>query len=115
MFEPAAYRLSVPKLFKHLREQLGDQIELLHDMHERLAPIDAIGLAKELEPYRLFFLEDPFAPEDVGYFKILRQQCATPIAIGGLWVAVFAWQLGRRPLIPRHDPRMVQLAEAHHG
>jgi len=85
LFEPAKYRNSVPKLFKYLREQLGDEVELLHDMHERLAPIDAIGLAKDLEPYRLFFLEDPFAPEDVGYFKILRQQCATPIAMGELF------------------------------
>lgn len=85
LFEPTAYRRSVPKLFKFLREKLGDEIELLHDMHERLAPIDAIGLAKELEPYRLFFLEDPFAPEDVGYFKMLRQQCATPIAMGELF------------------------------
>jgi mannonate dehydratase len=85
LFEPAKYRRSVPKLFKHLREQLGDEVELLHDIHERLAPIDAIGLGKELEPYRLFFLEDPFAPEDVGYFKILRQQCATPIAMGELF------------------------------
>ncbi len=85
LFEPAAYRRSVPKLFKYLREHLGDEIELLHDMHERLAPIDAIGLAKELEPYRLFFLEDPLTPEDVGYFKLLRQQCATPIAMGELF------------------------------
>jgi mannonate dehydratase len=84
-FEPAAYRRSVPKLFKHLREQLGDEVELLHDMHERLPPIDAIGLTKELEPYRLYFLEDPFAPEDVGYFKVLRQQCATPLAMGELF------------------------------
>ena len=85
LFEPRKYRLAVPKLFKYLREQLGDEIELLHDMHERLPPIDAIGLAKELEPYRLFFLEDPLAPEDVGYFKTLRQQCATPIAMGELF------------------------------
>jgi mannonate dehydratase len=85
LFEPAKYRRSVPKLFEYLRKELGDEIELLHDMHERLAPIDAIGLAKELEPYRLFFLEDPFAPEDVGYFKILRQQCAMPIAMGELF------------------------------
>ena len=84
-FEPSAYRRSVPKLFEYLRKNLGDEIELLHDMHERLPPIDAIGLAKELEPFRLFFLEDPFAPEDVGYFKILRQQCATPIAMGELF------------------------------
>src|SRR5213075_885305 len=42
LFEPAAYRRSVPKLFKYLREQLGEEIELLHDVHERLPPIDAI-------------------------------------------------------------------------
>lgn len=85
LFEPAAYRRIVPRLFEYLRKELGDNVELLHDMHERLPPIDAIGLAKELEPYRLFFLEDPFAPEDVGYFKVLRQQCATPIAMGELF------------------------------
>lgn len=85
LFEPAVYRRSVPKLFAYLREKLGPEVELLHDMHERLAPIDAIGLAKELEPYRLFFLEDPFAPEDVGYFTHLRRQCATPIAMGELF------------------------------
>jgi len=85
LFEPAKYRRSVPKLFEYLRRELGDEIELLHDAHERLAPIDAIGLVKELEPYRLFFLEDPFAPEDVGYFKILRQQTAVPIAMGELF------------------------------
>jgi mannonate dehydratase len=85
LFEPAAYRRSVPKLFEYLRKELGDSVELLHDSHERLPPIDAIGLAKELEPYRLFFLEDPFAPEDVGYFARLRQQCATPIAMGELF------------------------------
>src|SRR3712207_7446309 len=39
-------------------------------------------LAKELEQYRLFFYEDPFAPEDVGYFPMLRAQCAIPIAMG---------------------------------
>lgn len=85
LFEPALYRQSVPKLFEYLRANLDPRLELLHDMHERLAPVDAIGLAKELERYRLFFLEDPFAPEDGGYFKHLRQQCATPIAMGELF------------------------------
>jgi mannonate dehydratase len=84
-FEPSAYRRAVPKLFEYLRKHLGEEVELLHDIHERLPPIDAIGLAKELEPYRLFFLEDVFAPEDVGYLKLLRQQCATPIAMSELF------------------------------
>jgi mannonate dehydratase len=85
LFDPVLYRNSVPRLFAHLRSALGADIELLHDVHERLAPIDAIGLCKELEQYRLFFLEDPFAPEDVGFFRLLRQQCATPIAMGELF------------------------------
>ncbi len=85
LFEPEAYRRVVPGLFEHLRKKLGDGIELLHDVHERLAPIDAVALAKDLERFRLFFLEDPFAPEDVGYFKVLRSQCATPIAMGELF------------------------------
>jgi mannonate dehydratase len=60
-WDPAAYVRIVPRLFEHLRSALGDEVELLHDIHERVAPPDAIRLAKALEPYRLFFLEDPFA------------------------------------------------------
>lgn len=85
LFEPAAYQRAVPRLFEHLRKEVGDEVELLHDIHERLHPIQAIQLAKDLEPYRLFFLEDPFAPEDVGYFKHLRAQSSTPIAMGELF------------------------------
>ncbi len=85
-WDPAAYCRLVPRLFEHLRGALGDEVELLHDVHERLPPIQAIGLAKELEQFHLFFLEDPFAPEDNGYFPLLRQQSAIPIAMGELYV-----------------------------
>src|SRR5262249_39182575 len=78
-------------LFDHLRTQLGDNVELLHDVHERVPPILAMKLAKDLEPNRLFFLEDPFAPEDVGYFAHLRQQTSTPIAMGELFNNVNEW------------------------
>jgi mannonate dehydratase len=84
-FEPSDYRRIVPKLFAHVRKECGDEVELLHDVHERLHPIEGIGLCKELEQYRPFFIEDPFSPEDVGYFKILRPQCATPLAMGELF------------------------------
>lgn len=85
-WSPEAYSRIVPKLFEHLRVRLGDDIELLHDIHERVPPILAMRMARELEPYRLFFLEDPFAPEDNSYFRILRQQSAIPIAMGELYV-----------------------------
>ena len=87
-WDPRAYARIVPRLFEHLRAALGDEVELLHDIHERVPPITAIGLASDLEPYRLFFLEDPFAPEDNGYFALLRQQSAIPIAMGELYVNV---------------------------
>ena len=84
-FEPTPYVRQTPRLFDYLRQEFGDSVELLHDIHERIPPIQAIGLAKDLEPYHLFFLEDPFAPEDVDYFRIMRQQTATPIAMGELF------------------------------
>ena len=84
-FEPTPYVNTVIKLFDHLRSHLGDDVELLHDVHERIPPIQAITLAKELERYRLFFLEDVFAPEDIEYLRILRQQTSTPIAISELF------------------------------
>jgi mannonate dehydratase len=85
VWEPRAYVRTVPKLFEHLRKQLGDEVELLHDMHERVPPILAMQLAKDLEKFNLFFLEDPFSPEDVGYFEKLRPQTSTPIAMGELF------------------------------
>jgi mannonate dehydratase len=85
VWEPRPYVRMVPKLFEYLRKQLGDEVELLHDMHERVPPILAIQLAKDLEPFKLFFLEDPLSPEDVGYFATMRQQTSTPIAMGELF------------------------------
>jgi mannonate dehydratase len=85
VWEPAPYCRTVPRLFEYLRKQLGDEVELLHDMHERVPPIMAIRMAKDLEPYHLFFLEDPLSPEDVGYFAHMRGQTSTPIAMGELF------------------------------
>jgi mannonate dehydratase len=86
VWEPGPYCRLVVRLFDRLRADLGDEVELLHDVHERIPPIQAIGLAKALEPYRLFFIEDPFAPEDAEYFRILRPQTSTPLAMGELFV-----------------------------
>ena len=91
LFEPRRYQQIVPKLFEHLRKSVGDQVELLHDVHERLHPIQAIQLAKDLEQFHLFFLEDPFAPEDIGYFEHLRRQTSTAIAMGELFNHPLEW------------------------
>ena len=88
IWESGPYVRMLPKLFEHLRAKLGEEVELLHDVHERVQLIEAINLCKSLEPYRLFFLEDPFPPEDNGHFRLLRQQTSIPIAMGELFNTV---------------------------
>ena len=84
-WEAASYARMLPQFFEKLRTRVGEQVELLTDVHELLPPILSIQLAKDLEASRLFFLEDPFSPEDVGYLRHLRQQSSTPIAMGELF------------------------------
>ena len=91
VFEPTAYVNNTIRMFEHLRSKIGFDVDLLHDVHERIPPPQAVLLAKALEPYRLFFLEDPFAPEDVHWFGILRQQTSTPLAMGELFVNRNEW------------------------
>jgi len=105
-FNPEAYARSIPHLFAHLRERLGYEIELLHDVHERLAPIEAIRLAKQLEPYQLFFLEDPLPPEQSGWLEHLRQQCTVPIAMGELFNNPQEW-------VPLITARLIDFIRVH--
>lgn len=105
-WEFTPYARIVPKLFERLRGTFGEQLELLHDIHERLPAIQAIGLAKELEKYNLFFLEDPFAPEDIEYFRILRNQCAIPIAMGELFV-------NQNEYVPLIKDRLIDFIRVH--
>ena len=84
-WEPGPYLRTIPRLFAHLRDKLGDEIELFHDVHERLTPIQAARLAKELEPYHLFFLEDCLRPEHKESFRTIRQHSTTPLAMGELF------------------------------
>lgn len=91
-FDPASYAREVPRLFESLRNKLGFEVGLLHDVHERLAPIDAVRLAREVEPFRLFYLEDPLAPEDQAWFAQLRSQTVTPIALGELFTHPLEWR-----------------------
>ena len=85
IWEPGPYLRALPKLFEHLRTTLGDEVELLHDVHERISPSQAVSLCKELEKYHLFFLEDPLPPEEKDHFRLIRQQSSVPIAMGELF------------------------------
>jgi mannonate dehydratase len=82
------YLRTTPDLFRQAREELGDEVELLHDVHSRLTPKEAILLARALEPYRLFFLEDVVAPEHYDRLPEVRAASPVPIAVGELVVSV---------------------------
>lgn len=91
-YDPVKYARSVVELFDHVRDAVGPDLQLLHDIHERLAPIDAIRLARDLEPHRLFFLEDALPPDQVDWFRHLRHQTITPIAMGELHNHPLEWK-----------------------
>ena len=84
-YDPLGYELSVTELFDYMRNRFGFGVDFCHDVHEHLDPINAIHLAKELEQYRLFFYEDSLAPEQIEWFKMVRGQTSTPIAMGELF------------------------------
>jgi mannonate dehydratase len=78
----------VPELFAAVRREFGRDIHLLHDVHHRLTPIEAARLAKELEPYHLFWLEDSVPAENQESFKLIRQHSTTPLAVGEVFNSI---------------------------
>ncbi len=91
-FHPRRYMESVYRLFDRVRRDLGWEIELMHDVHERLAPAQVLEFAKNMEPYKLFFLEDCLAPEHMEFFKTLRNHTAIPLAMGELFTNPLEWK-----------------------
>jgi mannonate dehydratase len=88
-----AYMNFVPQLFARLRLEFGPQLHLLHDVHHRLTPIEAARVGKELEPYHLFWLEDPTPAELQEGFRLIRKHTTTPIAVGEIFNSIFDCQL----------------------
>jgi mannonate dehydratase len=91
VFEREGAKRRALALFEAARKELGPEIELLHDAHERYTPSEAVQLCKDLEQYRLFFLEDPLSPEDIMWFPNIRAQTTTPLAMGELFNSPHEW------------------------
>jgi len=84
MDQQAYIRFTI-KLFDGVRKRCGEEIELLHDVHEMLQPRDVIYLCRNLEQYRPFFIEDPLSPENTHWWKELRESTIVPFAMGELF------------------------------
>ena len=90
----------VPVLFESARRELGPDVHLLHDVHHRLTPIEAARLGTALEPYRLFWMEDPVPAELQESFRLIRQHTTTPLAVGEVFSSIHdCEQLIREQLI----------------
>lgn len=91
-YDPRQYMRDTLGLLEHVRAEFGEEIELLHDVHERLTPNDAVQFAKDVEQFKLFFLEDVLPPEHAPWFERIRQQTSTPLAMGELFNHPLEWQ-----------------------
>jgi mannonate dehydratase len=117
----------VPTLFKRLRDEFGDDVHLLHDAHHRCTPIEAARLGRDLEPYRMFWLEDPVPAEAQERFRLIRQHTTTPIAVGEVFSSIHdCYQLIQEQLVDyvrttvvhagglSHLRKLAALAELYH-
>jgi len=89
VWSTSKYMNHVPQLFETLRDRFGADLHLLHDAHHRLTPVEAARVAKSLEPYGLFWLEDPVPGENQQAYRLIRQQTTTPIAIGEVFHSIW--------------------------
>ena len=83
------YLHHAPELFQALREKFGFEPHFLHDVHHRLTPIEAARLGKDLEPYRLFWLEDAVPAENQEGFRLIREHTTTPLAVGEVFNTIW--------------------------
>jgi galactonate dehydratase len=112
-----------------LREAVGDEIDLMIDLHGPpwLTPADAATLARELEPYKLLFMEDPIAPENLDGYRRIRDASNIPLAAGERMSTIFGLrQLIEQELVDVVQPdtgraggitqmkKIAAMAEAHH-
>lgn len=86
------YMRDTLQLFEGIRARLGFDVELIHDVHERISPTEALGFIKELEPFRLFFVEDILPLEQISWYRRLREIASTPIAEGELFNNPAEWR-----------------------
>ncbi len=88
-WDSAAYLRHAPIALAEVRAHIGEEVELLHDAHHRLTPIQAARLGKELESLHLFWLEDLTPAENQEAFDLIREHTVTPLAVGEVFNTIW--------------------------
>ncbi len=79
--EPALIEACVDQV-RSLRDAVGPKVDLCLDTHSILSLPSLATLMRALEPFRLFFVEEPVPPEDLSGLRYLRNSTSTPLASG---------------------------------
>ena len=91
-YSSRTYMQSVIRLFERVRSDIGWNLEIMHDIHERLSLADTLAFTKEMAQFKPFFIEDALAPDQVQYFRYLREQTDAPLAMGELFTNPLEWR-----------------------
>jgi galactonate dehydratase len=94
-----------------MREAVGEGIDIMVDCHARPSPRMGLIMAKALEPYGLYWFEEPCWPENVEGLAEICRAVATPIATGERLVGVHAF----RDLLAAHGASVIQPDLTHCG
>lgn len=82
MMESQAWIEAVVERFAGMRESVGPAVDLAIDFHGQISPALAVRLARALEPYCPYFIEEPCLPENVDALATVARSTSIPIATG---------------------------------
>jgi L-alanine-DL-glutamate epimerase-like enolase superfamily enzyme len=85
VFNPAEAMRQTLRQLRAVRETVGDQLELMVDLHTRLSPSEAVWFCRECEPLRVFVIEDPIRSEHAEGYRHIRAHTRVPLAAGEQW------------------------------
>ena len=94
-----------------MREAVGEAIDIMVDCHARPSPRMGMLFAQALEPYGLYWLEEPCWPEIVDDIALIQRAVSTPIATGERLVGQHAF----RELLERRACSVIQPDITHCG
>ncbi|HEV7213568.1 MAG TPA: galactonate dehydratase [Chloroflexota bacterium] len=112
---------------RRYREAVGNEVDLCIEIHRRLAPAEAVVLARGIEQFHPFFYEDPILPDNFDAMALVAQNIHIPIATGERLHTIYEFEmLLRRGAVQyvrpdvcmaggiTHSKKIAALAEAHH-